>query len=41
MIDNNKAPQPAAPKPKEVPKTAPVKTPEPVKKVDPKAQPKK
>jgi hypothetical protein len=35
MPDNKKAPQ------KEVPKNAPVKTPEPVKKPDPKAQPKK
>ncbi|HEY5523063.1 MAG TPA: hypothetical protein VIK21_07710 [Desulfuromonadaceae bacterium] len=41
MIDNKKAPQPTAPKTKEVPKNAPVKTPEPIKKADPKAQPKK
>ena len=38
MIDNKKAPQP---KTKEVPKNAPVKTPELAKKADPKAQPKK
>jgi hypothetical protein len=41
MPDNKKAPQPAATKTKEVPKNAPVKAPEPVKKADPKAQPKK